>query len=309
MQRMVHVEKKSEDVGTEFPTVSIVIPVLNKRAWIEQTIGSLLAQTYPTGRFEILVVDNGSIDGTQEIIRQLDVQVLHEPIRSSYRARNRGIEASDSEYIAFIDADCTAEQNWLKNLMTATIAEESDIVAGRIENMIMINNLANRLLALRCSPEKRNNYVKNHHSVAAGNMLVSRSLFVKYGFFNATISGSDGEFSRRLARAGRKITYAGDAVVTHQCDLTNLQYLMRTFRIAYGQEANREGGNVIEYIIRIPWRPGFGAARQMAVNLSLEGTMSLTGLWAYMWTARVFDYLGRCAGAFVASINRWRTTI
>ena len=87
------------------PTVTIVIPVLNGRSTIAQTIESALNQTYANR--EIIFVDNGSTDGTSEILTRYHrrVQVHHEPIRGANRARNRGLRHARGDYLQFLDAD------------------------------------------------------------------------------------------------------------------------------------------------------------------------------------------------------------
>jgi glycosyltransferase involved in cell wall biosynthesis len=89
-------------------TVSVIIPALNAAAYIRQAIESALAQTHPV--HEIVVVDGGSRDGTEEIARGYGPRVRVIEQRPSGRkgigaARNLGIEASSGEWVAFLDAD------------------------------------------------------------------------------------------------------------------------------------------------------------------------------------------------------------
>ena len=88
------------------PRVSIIIPTHNSRRWLGQAVDSALAQTYP--HCEIIVIDDGSTDGTGEWVqRQYGDQiryVWHEH-RGRGAARNRGIEIGRGEYVQFLDAD------------------------------------------------------------------------------------------------------------------------------------------------------------------------------------------------------------
>lgn len=85
--------------------VSAVIPAYNAERWISQTIESVLGQTYPN--IEVLVVDDGSTDGTADIIDSYadQVRTFHKANGGTASARNMGIRESRGEYVAFLDSD------------------------------------------------------------------------------------------------------------------------------------------------------------------------------------------------------------
>jgi glycosyltransferase involved in cell wall biosynthesis len=87
------------------PRVTVVLPCYNHAQFVEETLGCLLAQSYRD--FEIVAVDDGSTDGSLETLERFGspVRVLRSNHRGPAAARNRAIEASDSEFIAFMDAD------------------------------------------------------------------------------------------------------------------------------------------------------------------------------------------------------------
>jgi GT2 family glycosyltransferase len=89
------------------PTVSVVIPTYNRAELLTRAIDSVLAQTYED--FELVVVDDGSTDDTEEVVTGYDderVRYLpHETNRGANPARNTGIEAAEGEYVAFLDSD------------------------------------------------------------------------------------------------------------------------------------------------------------------------------------------------------------
>ena len=94
--------------------VTVVIPVLNQERTLEACLRSLLRQTYPKDRFEVVIVDNNSSDRTREIIRAFPFRYAHEPQRSSYAARNRGVSLARGRVVAFMDSDCEADPRWLE---------------------------------------------------------------------------------------------------------------------------------------------------------------------------------------------------
>ncbi len=88
------------------PLVSIIIPTYNMRQWIGEAIDSALAQTYP--HIEIIVVDDGSTDGTGDFLRERygdRIRYVYQENRGRGAARNRGLELARGEYIQFLDAD------------------------------------------------------------------------------------------------------------------------------------------------------------------------------------------------------------
>ena len=91
----------------EVPRVSIVIPVFNQAQDLGRCLAALERQTYPADRFEAIVVDNGSDEPIGPVTERFSfVRAICEPAPGSYAARNRGIEASRGEVLAFTDADC-----------------------------------------------------------------------------------------------------------------------------------------------------------------------------------------------------------
>jgi glycosyltransferase involved in cell wall biosynthesis len=103
---------------TNLPTISVVIPCYNAERYIAATIESVLAQGHPG--LELIVVDDGSKDGSVELVRRLfpQVRVERQPNAGVAAARNRGIALATGDYIAFIDAD----DIWLPGKLAATWA-------------------------------------------------------------------------------------------------------------------------------------------------------------------------------------------
>ncbi|MBW4602816.1 MAG: glycosyltransferase [Calothrix sp. FI2-JRJ7] len=86
--------------------VSVIIPVYNAEKYVAATVDSVLSQTYQN--FEILIIDDGSLDGSIEICRQFKdsrIKIIHQANRGLPGARNTGIRHAQGDYIAFVDAD------------------------------------------------------------------------------------------------------------------------------------------------------------------------------------------------------------
>src|SRR5262245_28149594 len=105
--RMTAPAKGSTSATRMTPRISVVIPVLNRAAVVRRAIASVLAQTFQD--FEIVVVDDGSTDGTAESVDTLSdrrIRVIrHEQTLGGGAARNTGIRASRAPFVAFLDSD------------------------------------------------------------------------------------------------------------------------------------------------------------------------------------------------------------
>ena len=118
---------------SELPLVSAVMPVFNGEEFLVAALESLLAQDY--GRVEIIVCDDGSTDGTAEILqRYAQISTLRQENRGAAAARNAAIAASRGELVATFDADDTWPANRL-SLQAAYLAEHPEVgcVMGRQE--------------------------------------------------------------------------------------------------------------------------------------------------------------------------------
>jgi glycosyltransferase involved in cell wall biosynthesis len=87
------------------PAVSVIIPAYNAEAFVEEAVRSVFAQTYRD--FEIIVVDDGSTDGTPDVVRSLEgsVRLIRQRNQGLPAARNAGAAAATGEWLAFLDAD------------------------------------------------------------------------------------------------------------------------------------------------------------------------------------------------------------
>ena len=97
--------------------ISIVIPLYNKEHYIEDTIKSVLAQTY--SNWEAIIIDDGSTDASAKIVQSIPdsrIRLYQQANQGVSKARNHGIELATGDYIAFLDADDQWKPNYLETM-------------------------------------------------------------------------------------------------------------------------------------------------------------------------------------------------
>ena len=118
------------DVNTA--PVAVVIPCYNAETWIARTVDSALAQTHP--RTEVIVVDDGSKDGSVDILKGYGDRIRLEigPNKGACHARNRGLALTSADYVLFLDADDYFEGEILAGAMVEATAHGADIVLSNM---------------------------------------------------------------------------------------------------------------------------------------------------------------------------------
>ena len=117
------------------PVVSVIIDTYNHASFVAQAIDSVLKQTIGRKDFEIIVVDDGSDDGTDEIIRRRHkdaVRYIYQPNSGQASAINTGFQTAQGEYIALLDADDYWHNDKLKTVLDAFDRFKADVVAHNL---------------------------------------------------------------------------------------------------------------------------------------------------------------------------------
>lgn len=225
-------------------SVTVVIPVFNDPAGIELVLGALVRQTYPQDVTQIIVADNGSTDNTLNVVRRLQAQypalihvVVEDGIRSSYAARNKGIQASSGGVLAFTDADCKPAPTWLEEGIQALEQEQAAGAAGHIQMTFQGEKPSVWEFFDAAGKLDQRSYVENVGFGATANLFVRREVLARHGVFRSDLqSGGDYEFGRRVTGAGEKLVYAERAIVYHAARTSFEAKLKKSRRVAKGQK-------------------------------------------------------------------------
>jgi len=185
---------------------------------IRACVESLLNQTYPKHLYDVIVVDNKSNDGTQDLITEYDVTLLHEEDRqTSYAARNKGISHTDAEIIAFTDADCVAHPEWLAHLIQPFADPNIGGVGGRVLNSDPENEVEQFIHSVGLFLDYHGESI--FLPVLLGVNIAYRRdcLNILNGFNDRLFTGADVDLSWRLQlKTQSKVAYAPEAIIFHR---------------------------------------------------------------------------------------------
>jgi glycosyltransferase involved in cell wall biosynthesis len=174
------------------PLVSVVIPVFNGERFLREAVESVLAQQYSS--IEIIVVDDGSTDGTANVAQSLPetVRYFYQTNQGPAAARNRGIEQAQGSLTAFADADDLWPADKLELQLPYLIKEPAvDIVLGRIQQVFL---------------SEAQEIAEPAFSVNLGSAIIRKSVFERVGLFDETMRYSeDVDWFMRARESGAEI--------------------------------------------------------------------------------------------------------
>ena len=200
---------------SQLPRVSVIVPVRNGRGHLTQLLEALASQTLASSDFELVIADDGSTDGTAEWLRSIErdgIRVTADVPRNSYAARNRAVAAARGAILAFCDADCIPEPDWLERGLAAL--EHSDVVAGRFRFILPSRRTIWTLLDMDTSKDHEREVANGTAETA--NLFLRRELFEQLGGFEQAIAEyGDFDFAQRAVAMGASLRYAPSVVVWH----------------------------------------------------------------------------------------------
>jgi glycosyltransferase involved in cell wall biosynthesis len=203
------------------PVVSVVIPCYNQAHLLGEAIESLRVQTYP--HFEVIVVDDGSSDNTQEVAaRYPGIRCVRQRNRGSAAARNRGLQLTAGGFVVFLDADDRLLPDALDiGLEQLEKHPESALAVGRSE---LINLHGERMQGPPHRRIDRDHYLRlfsDNYFGAPANGFYRRSVFSAVGLFDPTVEGAeDYDMYLRITR-GHPVVFHGRAVSQYRLHARN----------------------------------------------------------------------------------------
>lgn len=227
------IEDKTITQSTHY--VSVIVPVYNDKERLLNCIQNLLSQSYPSHKYEIIIVDNGSTDGASEEVASLPVRLINEnSIQSSYAARNKGISCANGDIVAFTDSDCSPCQNWIDEGVKSLLENSASLSGGNVRFTFSNKPTGAEVYDSITNMQIKEN-ISNRNVAKTANLFVKTSVFKTIGLFpNEVQSGGDVTWTGKATSYGFKLVYAPLAEVSHPSrKLGNL--IKKQYRVGKGQ--------------------------------------------------------------------------
>jgi GT2 family glycosyltransferase len=210
-------------------TSSLIIITLNRPALLQRTLDGLGRQKRQID--EIIVVDNGPTQETQQVVSAFTARYIPEPKRGYGHARNRGLAEAGGAVIYFLDDDCVPEPDWSDVLWNVLNSGDADLASGsRAPGQ---PGLAARLEYLSTdgpvlSPGLSAGPARH---LSTSNLILRREVVTKVGCFDTSFTMcEDRDFTTRARKLGFRLRYEPKARVTHYPAIYRLSDYLRKMR-------------------------------------------------------------------------------
>ena len=272
------------------PELSIIICTYNRDLFLPDALESLRKQNLDPVTFEILVVNNNSNDRTEEICLNfkkkypdLNFKYFVETSQGLSFARNRGIKESEGKYIAFIDDDAVAENDYAKNILESYKKyPDTDAFGGKVLPIYpdsmepeWMSKYIQGVVSKVDYGNKAGIFEKKKYPVGC-NMIFKKEVFEELGAFNVDLQfRSDDKFIFiKLRKNKKKILYVPNVVVHHNIDASRLTkiFIKKLSHQIGSTERIRLKGHLLGQILKIgeyKWK--FFAALVLAIMFLLKG--------------------------------------
>ena len=227
---------KDETIETQiYPPISIIIPVKN-RPDIRDCLKSLELLDYPKDKIEVIVVDDGSTDSTAQVIQTFKIKAIHltHTIGAS-ACRNLAVKEAKGELIGFIDSDCVAHPNWLKELVPYFEEKKVGIVGGYVSNFYYRSALdryedTKSSLNMGRHPFGAEDGKSSTTYVPSCNLIIRKKAFLEAGGFQEDLNvGEDVDLCWRVRKLGYHLLYLPQGEVKHKHRNDVMPMLKRRF--------------------------------------------------------------------------------
>lgn len=223
-------------------TFSVVIPTYNRLSSLKRTLDSVFHQTFSPSEYEVIVVDDGSSDGTAEYLAMLadaeHIHYLRQEHRGPVAGRNTGIRAAGGTYIAFTDDDCTVPPRWLQELLDAFEKERATLVGGKVINGLKRSFFSDLCQFIISFLEHAINITPGGARFLTSNNIACRSAEIgAEGLFDERFKSDgaeDRELCERLVHLGKNVVFDPTIQVEHYHNLNLTAFLRQQYNYGKG---------------------------------------------------------------------------
>jgi succinoglycan biosynthesis protein ExoA len=258
------------------PSVAVIIPARNEAAVIGACLRSLVAQEWPAGRLEVIVIDDGSTDDTGAIARAEGVAVLRTEGVGPSRGRNLALARTSADYCLFTDADCELERGFVRALVDGLAAAGPAFAGagGRQLGPPGAPPYARRVQRFLEAAGFVSDYAhtgartaETSHNPSCCALLHRTAVLAAGGFREELWPCEDLDLDLRLRRAGRRLLYVPGAVVHHHRPATPAGFarMMRNYGRGHAHLVRLHGPTRLLHLMPLATFASLGLAPAAAV--------------------------------------------
>lgn len=294
--------------GCEHPFVTVIVPTYNRKGLLRECLASLLAQTYAEDCYEIIIVDDGSTDGTEDLVDCMahgsspELRYFRQSNRGPAAARNLGMKNARGEIIAFTDDDCIASATWLQNGIRRFGAGQIAAVQGQ--------TLPTERVRLQILPPRFSYTLQvtdESWTYPTCNMFYRKQAILDVGGFNERYRKAgpeDTDLAWRIREKGMKIVFSSDPLVYHAVHYDTLTDRVRSMKryqfepLLFGDHPCLRKNLLLGFVYskEIIHAPFFGLATVAVFLALLRGVLLppaailvLTWIIVYLWSNVLVD--------------------
>lgn len=298
--------RRAPPADSQLPKLSIIMPAYNEERLIAGSLEKLLLTDYPKNKYEVIVVDDGSKDGTYKIAKRYEsanVQVLKKKNTGKADSINFAIKRSKYPFVAVIDADSFLDANSLRQCMgyfdgKDVAAVTSHVMVKRKKTLWeKLQHIEHMIVSLMRKAQEHANVI----NATPGPLSVYRKdVLVKIGGFDTKNLVEDVEIAWRILKHGYKIKMAFDAMVHSMYP--------DTFGLWWKQRRRWNIGG-IQTFIKYRWsifdRKSHGVGNFLVPTWLIGYSFSLIGtsMFAYLMISKALNYILYVVAAFSAGTN------
>ena len=266
-----------------YPGVTIVVPCWNEETTVGGTVRSLLALDYPKDKLHVILVDDGSTDGTWKAMQEFEgvpnVQIFQKENGGKHTATNLGITKAETEFIGCLDADSFVTPDALKRMIP--YFDEQDVMA--VSPSIIVNNPSSPMEWAQKVEYQLSVYIKKMlglmdgiHVTPGPFSIYRMSVFQNLGPYRKAHNTEDMEIAYRMHEHGYRIEQCHDARVYTKAPRTAYKLYKQRTRWIYGFI-----NNTIDYR-RVLFREKYGTFAIFTVPAGIVSIFAAIYLFAYM---------------------------
>lgn len=219
---------------------SVILPTYNRLTQLKEALQSIIKQDYAD--YEIIVVNDGSTDGTEEYLKTVaipNLRSISQENRGPAAARNAGLEIAQGKYIAYTDDDCIVPSNWLSSFKNLFESTDADIIGGAVYNSVHKNIFSETSQHItNFFVEYLNRDGKQSPFLTSNNIAYRADVIKKVGGFDERFKKAGGEeraLNWKILCNGGKSVFSPDIVVEHNHNMNFRKFVRQ--QINYGRGA------------------------------------------------------------------------